>query len=76
MLKITRVNEYINEMKAEIIREISSPLPDISQIQSILNKYPDMTKESVHKDDVENVIQLIYESLQKIKNNKDFRYLK
>ena len=27
-------------------------------------------------EDVENVIRLIYESLQKIKNNHDFRYLK
>jgi putative aminopeptidase FrvX len=34
------------------------------------------TVESVHKDDVENVIRLIYESLQNIKNNHDFRYLK
>ena len=32
--------------------------------------------ETKTKDDVENVIRLIYESLQKIKNNHDFRYLK
>ena len=30
------------------------------------------TTETVHKDDVENVIRLIYESL--LKNNHDFRY--
>ena len=34
------------------------------------------TVESVAKVDVENVIRLIYESLKKIKNNHDFRYLK
>ena len=32
--------------------------------------------ETKTKDDVEDVIRLIYESLQKIKNNHDFRYLK
>jgi hypothetical protein len=29
-----------------------------------------------HKDDVSNVIRLIYESLQRIENGQDFRYLK
>jgi len=34
------------------------------------------TVESVHKDDVENVIKLIYEALQKIEDGHDFRYIK
>ncbi|MBT3647639.1 MAG: M20/M25/M40 family metallo-hydrolase [Flavobacteriales bacterium] len=39
-------------------------------------RYMHTTVEMVHKDDVESVIELIYHSLQKIKNNHDFRYLK
>ncbi len=39
-------------------------------------RYMHTTVESVHKNDVENVIKLIYSSLQNIKNNHDFRYLK
>ena len=34
------------------------------------------TVEMIHKEDVENVIQLIYESLLVIKNGQDFKYLK
>jgi putative aminopeptidase FrvX len=34
------------------------------------------TVEMVHKEDVENVIQLIYESLLKIENNETFSYFK
>jgi putative aminopeptidase FrvX len=34
------------------------------------------TVESVSKQDVEEVIKLIYSSLRQIKNNHDFRYLK
>jgi putative aminopeptidase FrvX len=34
------------------------------------------TVESVHKQDVEEVIKLIYQSIKAIKNNQDFRYLK
>ena len=30
----------------------------------------------IHKNDIENVINLIYQSLLNIKNNHDFRYLK
>jgi hypothetical protein len=30
----------------------------------------------VHKNDVENVIKLIYKSLLEIKNNEDFSYFK
>ena len=39
-------------------------------------RYMHTTVESVHKSDVENVIRLIYASLQNIKNNHDFKYLK
>ena len=39
-------------------------------------RYMHTTVESVHKNDVENVIKLIYSSLQNIKDNHDFRYLK
>jgi putative aminopeptidase FrvX len=34
------------------------------------------TVEMVQKDDVENVIRLIYNSLLSIKDNQDFRYIK
>jgi len=47
-----------------------------SSLISLALRYMHTTVESVHKDDVESVIRLIYESLQKIKNNHDFRYLK
>jgi hypothetical protein len=32
--------------------------------------------ETVHKEDIENVIRLIYHSVKAIKNNHDFRYMK
>ena len=47
-----------------------------SSLISLPLRYMHTTVESVHKNDVENVICLIYELLQKIKNNHDFRYLK
>ena len=47
-----------------------------SSLISLALRYMHTTVESAHKDDVEDVIRLIYESLQKIKNNHDFRYLK
>ena len=47
-----------------------------SSLISLALRYMHTTVETVHKDDVEDVIRLIYESLQKIKNNHDFRYLK
>ena len=34
------------------------------------------TVEMVHRNDVENVIKLIYNSLLEIKNNEDFSYFK
>lgn len=47
-----------------------------SALISLPLKYMHTTVETVHKDDVENVIKLIYEALLNIKNNHDFRYLK
>ena len=47
-----------------------------SSLISLPLRYMHTTVESVAKKDVENVIRLIYESLQKIKSNHDFRYLK
>lgn len=47
-----------------------------SALISLPLRYMHTTVESVHKDDVENVIKLIFESLKAIKNNHDFRYLK
>ena len=47
-----------------------------SALISLPLRYMHTTVESVAKVDVENVIRLIYESLKKIKNNHDFRYLK
>src|SRR4051812_11331724 len=39
-------------------------------------RYMHTTVEMVHREDVENVIQLIYESLLKIENNETFSYFK
>jgi putative aminopeptidase FrvX len=47
-----------------------------SALISLPLRYMHTTVESVHKNDVENVIRLIFESLKKIKNDQDFRYLK
>lgn len=47
-----------------------------SSLISLALRYMHTTVESVAKEDVENVIRLIYVSLQRIKNNHDFRYLK
>lgn len=47
-----------------------------SALISLPLRYMHTTVEMVHKEDVESVIKLIYESLLKIKNNQDFRYLK
>ena len=47
-----------------------------SALISLPLRYMHTTVESVHKDDVENVIKLIIASLKNIKNNHDFRYLK
>ena len=37
-------------------------------------RYMHTTVEMAHKDDIENCIKLIYESVLKIQNNQDFRY--
>jgi putative aminopeptidase FrvX len=47
-----------------------------SALISLPLRYMHTTVESVHKDDVENVIRLIYETLLSIKPNHDFRYIK
>ena len=47
-----------------------------SALISLPLKYMHTTVESVHKEDVENVIRLIYESLRLIKKGHDFNYLK
>ena len=47
-----------------------------SALISLPIKYMHTTVETAHKQDVEDVIKLIFESLQKIDNNHDFRYLK
>lgn len=47
-----------------------------SALISLPLRYMHTTVEMVHKTDVENVIRLIYESLQAVKKGHDFRYLK
>ena len=46
-----------------------------SALISLPLRYMHTTVESVHKDDVENVIKLIYETLRGIKKNQKFNYL-
>lgn len=47
-----------------------------SALISLPLRYMHTTVEMVHRDDVENVIKLIYESLLNIKNEEDFSYFK
>ena len=47
-----------------------------SLLISLPLKYMHTTVEMAHKDDIENVIRMIYETLLKIENNHDFRYFK
>lgn len=47
-----------------------------SALISLPLKYMHTTVEMVHKDDVENVIKLIYEFLVQVKSGHDFRYFK
>jgi len=47
-----------------------------SALISLPLKYMHTTVEMVHKDDVENVINLIYEFLLQLKPGHDFRYIK
>lgn len=46
-----------------------------SALISLPLRYMHTTVEMVHKNDVENVVKLIFESLKKIKNKQDFRYI-
>ncbi|AYA37129.1 M42 family peptidase [Hymenobacter oligotrophus] len=47
-----------------------------SALISLPLKYMHTTVETVHNDDVQNVINLIYETLLRIEDNHDFRYFK
>ncbi|TGD58827.1 M42 family metallopeptidase [Flavobacterium humi] len=47
-----------------------------SALISLPLRYMHTTVEMVHRDDVEHVIQLIYESLLRIENNETFSYFK
>ncbi len=47
-----------------------------SALISLPLRYMHTTVEMVHKEDVENVIKLIYHSVKGIKNNQDWRYIK
>ncbi|SDL10551.1 Putative aminopeptidase FrvX [Catalinimonas alkaloidigena] len=46
-----------------------------SALISLPLKYMHTTVETVHKDDVENVIRLMYETLLALENGHDFRYI-
>ena len=46
-----------------------------SALISLALRYMHTTVETVHIDDVENVIELIYQSLLRIEKNHDFKYL-
>ncbi len=48
----------------------------VSALISLPLRYMHTTVEMVHKEDVDNVIKLIYHSLLNIKKNQDFRYIK
>jgi len=48
----------------------------ISALVSLPLRYMHTTVEMVHKEDVDNVISLIYNALINIKNDQDFRYIK
>jgi len=47
-----------------------------SALISLPLKYMHTTVETVHKEDVQNVIKLMYETLLALKGNEDFRYIK
>jgi putative aminopeptidase FrvX len=47
-----------------------------SVLISLAQRYMHTTVEMVHQEDVENIIRLIYQSLQNIENNHDFSYWK
>ena len=47
-----------------------------SALISLPLKYMHTTVETVHMDDVQNVVKLMYETLLALKGNEDFRYIK
>jgi endoglucanase len=47
-----------------------------SALISLPLRYMHTTVEMVHRNDVENVIRLIFNALQQIQDKHDFRYLK
>ena len=47
-----------------------------SALISLPLRYMHTTVETVHRDDVENVTRLIYETLLRIEDGHDFRYFK
>jgi putative aminopeptidase FrvX len=47
-----------------------------SALISLPLKYMHTTVETVHKDDVQKVIDLIYNTLQALKGDEDWRYIK
>lgn len=47
-----------------------------SALISLALKYMHTTVEMVHKDDVQNIIDLMYHSVLRIKKGQDFRYIK
>ena len=47
-----------------------------SALISLPLRYMHTTVETAHIEDVQNVIELIYQSVLKIKNQQDFRYIK
>jgi putative aminopeptidase FrvX len=47
-----------------------------SALISLPLRYMHTTVEMIHKEDVDNVIRLIYETLLNIKSGQDFRYIK
>ncbi|GAB4206231.1 MAG: M42 family metallopeptidase [Bacteroidia bacterium] len=47
-----------------------------SALISLPLRYMHTTNETVHKEDVENVVWLMYHTLRNIKKNHDFRYIK
>ena len=67
----------VNTGGGDPISSITSSLSNVaSALISLPLRYMHTTVEMVHREDVENVIKLIYESLLKIENNETFSYFK
>ena len=76
-----RKDEYWKYTDPKLLN--STKIPEINEIDSIENslislplRYMHTTVEMVHKDDVENSIRMLLETVKSIKNGQDFRYLK